>query len=71
MIVHAEPNTTCRNSSGQSLFAAIAAISAANTTATIGSPFSGTISKSVRAGAAAGAGTATSVTCGSYAIRRR
>ena len=46
MIVQAAPPATWKNSSGQSLLAAMAAISSPMITATIGSPLSGTISKS-------------------------
>src|SRR5206468_10646450 len=60
MIVHAEPKTTWKNSSGQKRFATIATTSAAKTTATIGSPRRGTISKSRAGAAAGGAATATS-----------
>src|SRR6185312_16058834 len=46
MIVHAAPPATWQNVSGHSLLDAIAAMSSAMMTATIGSPLSGTISKS-------------------------
>src|SRR4051812_30859925 len=61
--VHRPPAATWKNSSAKSLFAAIAATSATRTTPTIGSPLSGTISKSGRGGAsssAVGASRATS-----------
>src|SRR3954471_13808620 len=61
--VHSPPAATWKNSSAQSLFAAIATTSATSTAPTIGSPLSGTISKSARGGAscaAVGASTATS-----------
>src|SRR4051794_607753 len=61
--VHSPPAATWKNSSAQSLFAAIATTSATSTAPTIGSPLSGTISKSARGGAsraAVGASRATS-----------
>ena len=53
--VHSAPKATWKNSSAQSLLAAIAAISAMNTAATMGSPRSGTIWKSGTRGRLGGA----------------
>src|ERR1700761_9480889 len=73
MMVQAAPPATWKNSSGHSLLEAMAAISPAMMTPTIGSPLSGTISKSGRAAAAACSasattpgGAASSVMGGSY-----